>query len=510
MTASLMSSALSTIFQFNNLLYILIGTVGGTLIGALPGMTSNMLLAIVLPFTFKMEPVGAVIMMVAICSGSNYGGGITAILFNTPGTPAAAATALDGFPMSQQGRAGEALLLTAFSSFFGGTIAWLVMIFAAPAIAKFALLFGPCEYAMLMIWSICIISMLTGKDTLKGIVAGVFGLALSTIGMEPYMAQLRYTFGSVHLYSGIDVTQACVGVFCVVQMVKYVKDSGSAISVDTDMSKIHWPIRQTLKDTVRSWATLIKSTVIGTFIGAAPGAGPVIASFLAYGQAKSSSKDPDSFGKGNVAGVIASESANNACVYGAMVPMLSLGVPGSTSSAIMMAGMIVVGLTPGPEFFSKYMPEAYSIFTGAFIGNILFLILGLTVIKYIIKLVQIKVSYLIPLVIMLATVGVYAPSNEMFSVYVMFAFGLIGLAMDALGFPLMPMILGLILGGIMEKHFVRAMILARNNVMKIMVFSPICIVLSVATVLTIVLVIVLPWVRARRGRKKQGTDDAGA
>lgn len=501
------TTALATVFQPSNLLYILVGTLGGTLIGALPGMTSNMLLAIFLPFTFKMDAVGATIMMVAICQGANYGGGITAILFNTPGTPAAAATALDGFPMSKQGRAGEALLATAFSSFIGGTIAWLIMIVAAPLIAKFALLFGPCEYAMLMIWSICIIAMLTGKDPLKGILAGVFGLALSTIGMEPYLARLRFTFGSVELYSGIDITQACVGVFCIVQMIKYVKMSDTSISVDTDMSKIKWPVRDTLKKMLQSWKNLIKSTVIGTFIGAAPGAGPVIASFLAYGQAKSSSKDPDSFGKGNIDGVIASESSNNACAYGAMVPMLSLGVPGSTATAIMMAGMIIVGLTPGPEFFTKYTQEAYSIFTGSFLANILFLIIGLTAVKYIIKLVQIKVSYIIPLVIMLATIGVYAPSNSIFGIYVMFAFGIIGLIMDATDFPVMPMILGLILGGIMEKNFVRAMIMTRNNFLKITGYSPICIFLTVATIVTILAVIIKPLIKKRKAPITTVEDD---
>ena len=485
---SAIGMAFTQTFDPINIFYVILGVVGGIAVGALPGMTSVMLLAIILPFTYTMNPVGAVILLVGICSGANYGGGITAILFNTPGTPSAAATALDGYPMSRQGRGGEALLANIFSSFIGGCIAWLIMTLATPLISKFALLFGPCEYAMLLIWSLTIIGMLTGGDAVKGIIAGVVGLALSTIGMEPYAGKVRYTMGLFELFEGIDVVWASIGLFALLQVLKYVPMKSNAISA-TNGEKISYPVMKTLKLVLKKKWLVFKSAVIGTFIGAAPGAGPVIASFLAYGEAKRSSEHPETFGKGNVEGVIASEAANNACGFGSMIPMLALGIPGSTASALTLAAMIVVGLTPGPEFFTKHAVEAYTIFGGGMLSNVVFLFFGLFFAKYCTKLLNVKVAYLIPLITMLATIGVYAPDQSVFGMYTAFAFCVLGLCMDWLGFPIMPLLLGLILGGIMESHFVRAMIMTRKNIGAIFFYSPICTILTIITIITILSVI---------------------
>lgn len=510
MDFAIFGQAMGEMLQVQNLLFVLLGVVGGIVVGALPGMTSIMLLAIVLPFTYTMEPVGAIILMVSICSGANYGGGITAILFNTPGTPSAVATALDGYPMSQQGRGGEALLANIFASFIGGCIAWVIMVFATPLISEFALLFGPAEYAMLLIWSLTIIGMLTGKDAVKGITAGVFGLALSVVGMEPYAGKVRYAMGFLELYEGLDVIWASIGLFALVQVLKYVPLKNTTISNATN-KKIDYPIKNTLKHVAKRKWLLFKSTIIGTFIGAAPGAGPVIASFLSYSEAKRTSKDPDSFGKGNVDGVIATESANNACGFGSLIPMLSLGVPGSTSAALTMAAMIVVGLTPGPEFFTKYSLQAFTIFGGGLMSNIAFLLFGLWFARYCTKLLNIPIVYMIPIITLLATIGVYAPDQAVFGMFAAFGFCVVGMVLDKLGFPIMPMLLGLILGGIMESHFIRAMIMTRNNIARIFVYSPICIVLTIITILTIVSVVLRdhPEIKAKlffwRKTRKTGT-----
>lgn len=483
-----LSAAMVQVAQPVNILYVIIGVVGGIVVGALPGMTSIMLLAIVLPFTYNMEPVGAIIMMVSIANGANYGGGITAILFNTPGTPSAVATALDGYPMAQQGRGGEALLANIFASFAGGTISWIIMVFATPLISSFALLFGPCEYAMLLIWSLTIIAMLTGPDPVKGLAAGIIGLALSTVGTEPYSGKIRYSFGYMELWNGLDVVWASIGLFALVQALKYVPIRSGAIAASD--GKISYPVLDTLKMILTKKLLVLKATVIGTFVGAAPGAGPVIAAFLAYGEAKRSSKSPDSFGKGNVEGVIAVEAANNACGFGSLIPMLSLGIPGSTSAALTMAAMVVVGLIPGPAFFKEHLVNGYTIFGGGMLSNIAFLVFGLWVARHCTKLLNVKVAYLLPIIVILATIGVYAPVQTVFGIFIALIFCVIGYVMEMLGFPIMPMLLGLILGGIMEAHFLRAMIMTKRQVSRIFFYSNICTVLSIITVLTILSIII--------------------
>lgn len=474
----------------SNLLYVMIGVLGGCLVGAIPGMTSVMLIAIALPFTYKMPAAGAIIMMISICSGANYGGGISAILFNMPGTPSAAATALDGFPMSQKGRGGEALLANIFASFIGGCIAWVIMIFATGAIAKFALKFGPTEYCMLMVCSFTIIGMLAAEDPLKGITSGVFGLLLSCIGLDTYAAKPRYVFGQLYLYEGIDTVWASIGIFAFVQIFKFITSKQTTFAEKTESGKGDWPVWKTLKETVKKPVLLLQSTIIGTFIGAAPGAGPSIASFLSYGVAKRTSKHPDDFGKGFVDGVIASEAANNACGFGSLVPMLSLGVPGSTSAALMMTAMSIVGLRAGPELFTKNVGQVYTIYTGALLSNFAFLIVGLIFAKRIAKLLHIKLTTMLPIITVLASFGVYAPDQAVFGLFIAYFFGVVCFLLDKWGVPLTPMLLGIVLGRIMENHFLRAMIITKNDLLLITHYSPLSTVFSIITVISIISIVI--------------------
>lgn len=484
---------LQDVLSLQNILYVLIGVFGGCIVGAIPGMTSVMLIAISLPFVYSMEPSGAIIMLISICSGANYAGGISAILFNMPGTPSAAATALDGFPMSQKGQGGAALLANIFASFIGGTIAWIIMVLASPVIAKFALMFGPTEYCMLMVWAFTIIGMLAAESPLKGILSGILGLALSTVGLDPHTGNPRYIFGAFELMSGVNTVWASIGIFAFVQIIKFVQTKDRTFTAETTKKageKIDWPVKETLQKVLHHPILLIKSTVIGTFIGAAPGAGPAIASFLAYGEAKRSSKNPDEFGKGCIEGVIASEAANNACGFGSLVPMLTLGVPGSTSAALMMTAMMVVGLAPGPELFTRRMDTVYTIFGGGMLSNLAFLIFGLLLARQSTRLLSFKTSWLLPVIVVLASLGVYAPDQAMFGVFFALAIAVFSYVMGKLDFPMTPCLLGIVLGSIMENHFIRAMLITKYNVIKIMFFSPLSIAFTTLTIISVLSIVI--------------------
>lgn len=484
---------LQNTFNLQNIAYVIIGVFGGCIVGAIPGMTSIMLIAICLPLVYSMEPAGAIIMLIGITSGANYAGGISAILFNMPGTPSAAATALDGFPMCQKGRGGEALLANIFASFIGGTIAWIIMVFASPAIAKVALMFGPTEYCMLMVWAFTIIGMLAAESPLKGILSGILGLALSTIGLDPYVGNARFIFGSAELMSGINTVWASIGIFAFVQIFKSVQTKDRAFVAKTSEGlgrKIDWPVKETWRKVLQHPVLLLKSTIIGAFIGAAPGAGPSIASFLAYGEAKRSSRNPDEFGKGNIEGVIAAEAANNACGFGSLVPTLTLGIPGSTSAALMMTAMMVVGLAPGPELFTRKLEQVYTIFGGSMMSNIAFLIFGLLLARQSTRLLSFKTSWLLPVIVVLASFGVYAPDQAMFGVFISLSIAVFSYIMDKLEIPMTPCLLGIVLGGIMENHFIRAMLITKYNLIRIMSYSPLSIAFTVLTVVSVLSIVI--------------------
>ncbi|QPK81639.1 tripartite tricarboxylate transporter permease [Schaalia sp. ZJ405] len=436
------------------------GVFGGMIVGALPGLTATMAMALFLPFTFLMEPSLGIATMMGIFAGGIAGGSIPAILLNVPGTPASAATALDGYPMTRNGRASQSLTMAMIASCIGGTISGLLMVFLAPVIAKLALNFQAPEFFVLAIYGLTIISAVSGKSLLKGYAAGLIGLVIGIIGLDPISGQLRLTYGSNELYGGISLIPVLIGVFGLSQVLVMLKESTS-LKEHVSIGKFQLPEKQDIKDSMPS---ILRGGLVGSAIGAIPGTGTDIGAFLSYSLAKQSGRGRIPFGKGNPVGVAASESANNGVVGGAMIPMFTLGIPGEAATAVLLGGLLIQGLTPGPQLFQG--PNAhlvYTVFASFLIANIVMLLIGLVAARLFVNVVRIPNSYLIPLITILCLVGAYSINNRLFDVFVAIFFGCFGYLMVTHGYSPSPLILGMILGPMAETNFRRAMTIENGN-----------------------------------------------
>lgn len=489
----------ATAVQPGYLLVTAIGTVLGIVFGALPGLSGTMGIAILLPITYSMDPIAALLLMVSIFCGSLYGGSISAILIATPGTPAAAATIFDGYPMTKQGRASEALVEAALSSFWGGIISLVAMFTMAPAIAKFSLKFGPIENFMIAIFGLTIIASIASKNMLKGLISGLVGLLMSCVGMDTFVGHARYTFGIAYLQTGIQLIVALIGLFSIPQVLSLVTGNNVAI-VDKEMIRNLKPAKLGLKDLCRYPLTYLRSGILGTIVGIIPGAGGSIAAFLGYNEAKRASKTPELFGTGLREGVGASESANNAVSGGAMIPLLTLGIPGSTACAVMLGGMMVHGLIPGNDLFTIQAHVVYPVMAGMFFSNLAFTIIGVTCAKYFAFIARTPIYLLAPIIVVFCAVGAFAISNNMVDVYVMILFGVIGFFLTHFNFDVTPVVLGLILGTIAEGGLGREILISRSllGAGKSLMTSPICVVLLVISVISVA----APLIREYRGKKK--------
>lgn len=451
--------ALSLVFEWQTLLYIVLGVASGMAIGCLPGLTATMGVALVLPLTFGMGAAASILLLIGVYVGAIYGGSIAAILLNTPGTPASAATALDGYAMAQRGEAGRALGISTTASFIGGITSCIFLLLISPQLAKLALKFSSPEFFMLAIFGLLIITSISGNSLAKGLIIGTLGILIATIGIDSITGQLRFTFKNTNLLSGINYIPVMIGLFAMSQAFSSVeelfqektitKKIKSVIPNKTDVPKI-------LKN------GLLYGTV-GTFTGIIPGAGADIAAFIAYGQAKNASKEPENFGKGCVDGIAAPEAANNGVTGGALIPMLTLGVPGDAVAAIMIGALTIQGLQPGPLLFQNDGPLVYALFIGAFIANIIMLILGLSAVRVFVKVLAVPKAVLIPVIFLLCFVGSYAMSNNLFDVGVMLFFGIVGYFLQKFGYSSSPAVLGLILGPMAESHFRRALLMSEGN-----------------------------------------------
>ena len=404
-----------------------LGAIGGVLIGSIPGLTATMGIALLVPFTFGLDFLPGVAMLLGIFCGGMYGGSIAAILIHTPGTPAAAATVLDGYPMAQKGEAGRALSIALFASFCGGIIGALLMTFLAPPISTLALKFGPGEFFMLAMFGLSVIISISGKSLTKGLIMGVF-------------------------YDGIPFIPALIGLFAVSEVIanfdhKIVKSNVKAARI-THV----WP---SLDDQKRVAKAVVMGGLIGAFIGSIPGAGGDIAAFVNYSEQKRESKHPELFGTGVPEGVAASEAANNGCSGGAMIPMLSLGVPGDSNTAVLMGAFIIHGFQPGPMMYVEHLDIVYQVFAAMIVANIAFLIVGLLGIRLFAKVITIQRYFLIPCILLLSLVGAYAINQSMFDVFLCLVFGVLGYLFQRYGFPLSPILLALILGPMCEQNLRR-------------------------------------------------------
>lgn len=449
-----------SILHFKPLLMIFLGVTGGIIVGSLPGLTATMGVALLVPFTFGLPIAEALGMLLGIFSGAIYGGSISAILIRTPGTPAAAATLLDGYPLSQRGEAGRALSISVFSSFVGGFTGALIMTFLSPQISRFALQFSAAEYFGLAVFGLSIIISVSGGSVIKGLISGFFGLLVATIGFDPMSGYPRFTLGMMDLLEGPAFIPTLIGLFAFSEVFKGVETIAKQKPV---VSKIN-SVFPSLADLKSIWKTVLRSSILGTFIGSIPGAGSDIAAFVGYSEAKRRSKHPEEFGSGTIEGVAAAESANNACTGGAMIPMLSLGVPGDAVTAILLGAFIIQGLQPGPLLYRDHMDVVYSVFAAMMVANIAMLIVGLLGVRFFARVITVRKTLLLPIIFVLSIVGSYAIRNSTFDIWVALIFGVVGYLFQRYKFPVSPILLALILGPMAESNLRRALVMMDGSV----------------------------------------------
>lgn len=475
----------STVFTIEIILFILAGSLIGYFVGSLPGLTPSVGIALLVPITFTMEPIPALILLVSLYVAAEYGGGITAILLNAPGTPAAAATALDGYPLAMKGQAGKALTVSILASGIGAFISSILLIFTAVPMAKMALQFGPIEYFALAIFGLSLISSLSEGSITKGFIAMFFGLLIISVGIDPIVGVPRFAM-TTSLLGGIPFLPALVGLFALSEVLfmlensnekrnKVEKITGLGVSKADIMS-----IKKTM---------FFKAPVLGYVIGVIPGAGATIASLISYNEAKRSSKDKQSFGKGNIEGIAASEGANNAAVPGALAPLLSLGIPGSASAAILIGALTMQGLQPGPKLFTDNPEIPYALFAALLIATPIMLVIGLVGVRAWVNVTKIPKNILAVIVAGICVIGAYAYSNSMYTVWIMLIFGIFGYFIRKIKIPTTPIVLAMVLGFMMEVNFRRGMIISDGDLFFIFT-RPISLVLIILSVLTLMVPIV--------------------
>jgi len=458
------AGALDLILHANVIFAIAGGTVLGIFMGAMPGLTATMAIALLLPLTYGMPIIMGFGMLLGSYCGAISGGSISAILLNIPGTPSSVATTFDGYKMTQKGKEGEALGKAVIASFIGGILSTFALTFISPPIAKFALKFGATEYFSLAFFGLAVISSVSKGSLLKGIIAGFLGIFISLVGVDPIVGLPRFTYSQPALLSGIPLLPALIGLFAVSQALQEVENV--FFNVDKgkkSYSKARLSLIEYIPGVLKHWRLLLVSTFIGAGIGAIPGAGGTIASFVSYDQAKKMSKTPEKFGTGHVEGVLAPETANNAMTGGGLIPMMALGVPGEACSAILMGGLIMKGLRPGPLLFRDQPQIVYAIFIALFIANLFMLIFQFYGVRLFAKVLQVQKIYLIPIILVFCVVGGYGVGGKIFDVYLLIGFGIFGYFLKKYNFPMAAIILGIILGRIAESNFRRAMIMFDGN-----------------------------------------------
>jgi putative tricarboxylic transport membrane protein len=469
---------------------IFAGVVLGIIIGALPGLGPVAVIAIALPFTYLMNPLNAMILLLGIYIGGIYGGSITGILLNSPGTPNSAATVLDGYPMSQQGKAQKALKMALIGSVTGGVLSALGLLFIAPLLAKVALKFGPPEYFAIIVFSLTIIGSVSGKSLLKGLISGTAGLLLSTIGLCPISGTTRFYFNNVNLASGLSIIAMCIGIFALSEVLFQaegaIKGKGQ-VSFLVD-SKRGEDRRVSLKEFVRMKWLLLRSSIIGMCIGTLPGIGAVTAAFISYGAAVRSSKQPERFGKGALEGVAAAETANNAVTGAALIPLLVLGIPGDVVTAVLLGALIIHGIVPGPELFQTQGPTMYGLIFGLLVANLVMFLVGRLFIRFSGFITRAARHVVFPVTVILCIVGTYAINSSFFDLKIMFAFGILGYFMRKGGFPIPPLIIAFILGPMAEINLRQALIISDGS-MRIFAGSPISLGFLVLTFISVAAVI---------------------
>ncbi|QCR19784.1 tripartite tricarboxylate transporter permease [Agrococcus sp. SGAir0287] len=484
-----------------NLLWCLIGVVAGTVIGLLPGLGATTGVAVLLPLTFALEPITALIMLAGIYYGAQYGGTITSVLISTPGEASSVVTTLDGYQMARQGRAGPALAISAIGSFVAAIISLALLVTLAPPLADLALGFGPIEQLAIMLLGLVIVVTFQGGALVRGAMMAAVGLLISTVGVASGFTTARFTFGNVDLLSGIPFVEVMIGLFALGEVLYQIRVGAAA------------PIRARFKDMVirrtditRSMPAILRGSGIGFLLGILPGAGSTLASFMSYGIEKRVSKNRANFGKGAIEGVASPESANNSAANANFVPTLALGIPGGATTAVLLGAFTIFGLQPGPLLFETQPALVWGLLVSFFIGNVLLLVLNLPLAPVFAQMLRIPYAYLYPIILLTSVVGAFAVSNNLFSVWLVVLFGILGWILKELDLPIAPLVLGLVLGPLLEKSLVQTSALGQGN-LGVIFTSPVAIVVLVSAIALVVLpkavVAIRPRVAAARERAKE-------
>jgi putative tricarboxylic transport membrane protein len=486
-----------------NLWYTFIGVFMGTIIGVLPGIGPSAGIALLIPVTFGMNPTSALIMMCGIYYGTKYGGSTTAILIRTPGEAASVMTSIDGYEMAKKGRAGAALAVSAIGSFIAGTLGVVGLTLFAVPLASMALKFGPAEYFTLMLFAMTAVSTLTGKSAAKGMLSTILGLMIATIGIDLQSGQARFTMGVAEFQDGVGFVVVVVGLFAVAEVFRGLEDIFKGTGAKA--MKITGKLWLTMDEWKRSIGPIWRGGIIGFIIGVLPGAGGTIASIMSYTTEKRLSKHPEEFGHGAIEGVAGPEAANNSDTAGAMVPLLTLGIPGGGATAVLMGAFIMYGIQPGPLLFQNRPDLVWGLINSMYIGNVMLLILNLPLIGIFVQLLRIPSGILYPLIIAISVIGAYAINGSMTDLYLILLFGVVGYVFDKIDIPVAPLVLSLVLGGMMEQSFRQAMTISGGNP-KIFFGSAITITLVVMSVISILMPFILPMFKKKF--REDGTNDA--
>ncbi|NIP48075.1 MAG: Tat pathway signal protein [Gammaproteobacteria bacterium] len=452
-------AAFSEILTIKTLALMMVGVAGGLMAGAIPGFTIAMAVVLTLPFTFGMPPSQGLATMVAVLVGGLSGGLMAGILTGIPGTPSSVATTFDGFPMARKGRPGLALGLGVWSSFFGGMISAVLLVTLAPQLARIGLEFQPWDYFMLVMFALTITASLAGRNLVKGLIAGAIGLLVRTVGEDEAIGMARFNFGSDSLLQGFDFIAVLIGLFAFSQLLTDVRDREAARKSLSDRGSIQARIehRLAIREIAKRWVVVIRSSIIGVFTGILPGAGGSVANILAYDQAKKASSEPEKFGTGKPEGIIAPESSNNAVEGGALIVLMALGIPGDVTTAVMLGALLIHDVVPSPTFIRDEPVLAYSIFIAFFIANFMMIFMQSFMLRIFVLVTRIRMYMLACVILGFCGIGVFALNNVEFDLWTLLWFGILGFIMRQFGFPLAPMILGVVLGNIAELNLSRAM-----------------------------------------------------
>ena len=491
MSLAVFVEAVGVVLSWPVFFWLVAGVLIGIIVGSLPGLGASLGMAILLPLTLTLDGVSAIILLISIYSGAMYSGSISAILVNAPGTSAAAATTFDGYPLSRQGQAVTALSLSATSSALAGFFTITALIVASPVLITVVRMFGSPEYFLIAILGLAMITIVAQGAMIKGLIAGFFGLSLTTIGSAPMTADVRYTFGEFALFDGVSFVAALIGLFAIAEMLKLAGERGGISKGGVGMGGGVLPA---VKTVLNHPVTLLKSAFLGMGIGAIPGAGSTVSNFVAYTEAVRASNDPDSFGTGNPVGVIASEASNNGTIGGSVVPAIAFGIPGSAATAVLIGGLIMHGLVPGPDLFDAggSLVVTYSVFIALLFGNVIILAVGLGLVTRAGYLTRIDTKYIVPMIIALAFLGAFAlRSGNWFDVITIVALGVMGYYMKRYNYSIIAFVLGVVLGSIAEENLYRSVILSNRVEFPVDLPVSIFFVRPISLVLLIVIVVIL-------------------